>query len=162
MPPQKPGRQVTELDLHYPVGAYDEVHHPHGYAHARERHHWYWFAGLGVTGLLALAAGIVSWQVHEVAAPFCASEPGQIIVSPGGALELNIASVSCFGAAPEQKVFIRRAGRSVRGGKAIASFGTGAKVNATWVSDEQVVISQRGGKIWFFVPRWHDVHFCYR
>ncbi|CAL4867138.1 hypothetical protein MMA231_01389 [Asticcacaulis sp. MM231] len=162
MPLQGPGTQVTEQDLHLQTGAYDEVHHAHGYAHVRERHHWYWFAGLGVTAVLALAAGFVSWQVHEIAAPFCASEPGKVIRSPGGTLELNIASVSCFGAVPEQKIFIRRAGQTARGGKAVAAFGTGAKVNARWVSDEQVVISQRGGKIWFFVPRWHDVKFRYR
>ncbi len=144
------------------TGAYDEVHHAHGYVHKRERHHWYWFVGVGATVAAALLAGVLYWQVRTIAQPVCAHGPEQIVASPDGTMEMDVTSVSCFGASSEKKVFIRPAGSRAGSGKAIASFNEDAVVKARWTSDTEVMISHKGGRMWSFQPLWRDVHVRYQ
>ena len=162
MPLNDTGHRVSEHDLHIAVGAFDEVHHPHGYRHVRERHHWYWFAGIAATVAAALFGALIYWQVHTLSPPVCGHDGELITTSPDGRLELAVTRVSCFGAKTELKVFIRPSGASDGHGKAIASFSDAASLHVRWSSDTDVLISHTGGKVWSFQPLWRDVHVTYK
>jgi hypothetical protein len=149
---------VSEQDLHLNVGAYDEVHHAHGYAHIKEKHHWYWFAGIGVGIVSVIGAIFVYTQIEVAAPPFCERIAIQDKTSPDGSHWLEVAEVSCLGGATEQKIFM---GQTDGTTKLIAAFDNKASIRVRWISDTEVVITQSDGKIWFFQPKWKTLKIKY-
>lgn len=143
-------------------GAFDSVHHAHGYRWAPEPHHWYWYAGI-VGGVIGSISWIVVWWLFQTAsAPVCHREDIFTAQSPDESRELILSRVSCVASAPEQKLFLRPLNAQLRWPAAVASFSEAANVRARWVGDSTVVVSQTGGKIWSFQPGWRDVRIRYR
>ncbi|MFT3998454.1 MAG: hypothetical protein QM667_13710 [Asticcacaulis sp.] len=152
---REPLRTVSEQELHMKVGAYDELRHPHGYVYPKERHHWYWFAGIAASLVLV---GVTFWGYalyEQGAAPVCASHTVDSRASPGGTLA-EVRRVSCLGGAPDLRVVIHEPDGSVRGA-AVASFEAGTEVRLRWLADDELVLAKSGGRVWFFKTHWKDV-----
>jgi len=148
-------RTVSEQEMHMKVGAYDEIRHPHGYVYPKERHHWYWFAGIAASVALT---GVVFWGYalyDRGQAPVCATHQVSGETSPGGTLA-EVMSVSCFGGAPDLRVVIHEPDGSVKT-SAIAAFEAGTEVRLQWLSNDELVMQKAGGRVWFFKTHWKDV-----
>lgn len=156
MPAGEPLRTVSEQELHMKVGAYDELRHPHGYVYAKERHHWYWFAGIAAS--LALV-GAVFWGYAlyaRGASPICNSSFVDRSVSPGGGRVAEVRQVSCLGGAPDLRLIVHNAGDSAEA-PAVSAFEAGTEVHLRWVSDGELAVAKQGGRVWFFKTHWKDV-----
>jgi len=133
-------------------------HVPHGYVHPKERHHWYWYAGLSVASILLIVVPVVMWQLDSANLLLCKVSEPESLSSPDGSREIETARVSCLGGAEQQKVFLRRE----NGGRhTVASFDDAARIRVRWRADNEIVITQRGGKIWSFQPVWDHVRIRY-
>ncbi len=142
---------------HPPVGA--EPHHvPHGYIHPIERHHWYWYAGIAGSCVATVLACAVYWQVESSQAPLCARETDDSETSPSGAMEVEVLRVSCLGGPEKQKIVMHKSGG---GSQVMVSLDGKAEVRLRWISDNELVLTQTGGKVWTFLPRWGGVHIRY-
>jgi hypothetical protein len=140
-----------------------EPHHvPHGYAHPRERHHWYWYGGFAVAGLALALVSWVYWQYDHGAGPLCYGRIGAAVTSPGGAHELQIMRVSCVAADDRQLILLRDTEGGFGSERMIGSFDGEAKLRLRWLSDKEALIRRRGGKMWAFQPSWDGVHVTYR
>ena len=160
MPARPHSRPVNEQDLRLKVGAYDEQHHAHGYAWKKEKHHWYWFAGIAVTVILTVAAGSAYALYDRAVAPLCSRGDSEVLPSPDGTRVLESVMVSCAGGTPMRRVLIYAAGASYHV-PAVASFDEAAVVRIRWVSDDEVALTKSGGRVWDFRPHWHDVKVRY-
>lgn len=153
---REPLRTVSEQELHMRVGAYDELRHPHGYVYPKERHHWYWFAGIGASAALV---GAVFWGYalyERGSAPICASSFVDRSVAPGGSLVAEIRQVSCLGGAPDLRVVVHQAGDTAEA-PAISAFEAGTEVRLRWLSDDELAMAKQGGRVWFFKTHWKSV-----
>jgi len=141
-----------------PAGA--ELHHvPHGYTHPVERHHWYWYAGIAGSCVATVLACAIFWQVEHSQAPLCTREADDSLMSPGGAAEVEILRVSCLGGPQKQKIVLHKSGG---GSQTMVILDDKADIKLRWLSDTEIVLVQRGGKVWTFLPRWGGVHIQYR
>lgn len=145
---------VSRHEMGYKVGAYDELHHAHGYRWAPEKHHWYWFVGLGATCLGLLAIPLFYWMTATASAPFCSKSVWQVKTSPNGTYQVELAEVSCFGAPSEQQVMIAKDGDKTR---VIASYSLDAKIYLRWRADDELVVRRIGGDIWLVNTHWNQV-----
>lgn len=140
-----------------------EPHHiPHGYAHPKERHHWYWYGGFVLGGVIL---GLISWgywQYDHGAGPLCESRSGPAVSSPGLTHELQIVRVSCVAADDRQLVVLRDLDGGFGSERRIGSFDGQAKLRLRWLSDDEAIIRRRGGKMWAFQPSWGGIHVTYR
>ncbi|MDI7774186.1 hypothetical protein [Asticcacaulis sp. EMRT-3] len=140
-----------------------EPHHvPHGYKHPAEHHHWWWYAGLAAICLVIALIVFVFRQFDQAASPLCNRETGQVLNSPNGTMELSIATTSCLGGKPQIRLMMRRIDRGSGDPHTVVSFDDKASVRAGWVSDHEVLVSQKGGQITTFEPIWHDVRIHYK
>ena len=137
-----------------------EPHHvPHGYVHPKERHHWYWYAGLA-GGCLAIALTVVAFSMFDhAAAPLCTRDIDATIAAPQGTYDVDVATVSCFGGAPRQRVMMHAGGGSAH---TVVSFDGAAKVQARWASESELLVTHKGGKVLTFEPAWHGIRIHYR
>jgi hypothetical protein len=156
-----PDPRLYETGMPHEPRPYDEVHHPHGYVHEKEHHHWYWYGGLAVFGLVLLITPIVWWQIDTATGPLCAKENVKTLASPDRADEIELANVSCLGGHVQQKVFMRHVDGRATIGQSVASFDARAKIRIRWLNDGEIVITQRGGRIWAFQPKWAGVKIRY-
>ena len=138
-----------------------EPHHvPHGYVHPKEHHHWYWYAGIVAACAVTAVTTLIYMQFEHAEAPLCSKVVADSVTSPDGSQVLDLAQVSCFGGATRQKVFMHN---SYGGGlHAVVSFDSAERVRVRWTSDNEVMVTQKGGKIVTFEPFWHGVHIRYR
>ncbi|MDC7682339.1 hypothetical protein PQU92_03575 [Asticcacaulis sp. BYS171W] len=152
----EPLRTVSEQELHMKVGAYDELRHPHGYIYPKERHHWYWFAGIGAS--IALTGAIFwGYALYERGAtPVCASSLVDRSVSPNGGLVAEIRQVSCLGGAPDLRVVVHEVDDTADI-PAISAFEAGTEVRLRWLSDDELAMAKQGGRVWFFKTHWKAV-----
>ncbi len=138
-----------------------EPHHvPHGYVHPAEHHHWWWYAGLAGTCAVLGLGGLLWWQFDHAEAPLCARTIDDTLTSPDGSMDLDIAHVSCLGGAEKQKIFLHKADGG--SGHAVVSFDGETRLRVRWTSDNEVMISHKGGKVLTFEPTWGAVHIKYR
>jgi hypothetical protein len=147
-------------DPHPVPHAAAEPHHvPHGYAHPRERHHWYWYAGLAA-GCLMVALTFVTFSMFDHAAsPLCTREVDDTVSAPQGSYDVDVATVSCFGGAPRQRVMMRTDNGA---GHTVVSFDGAAHVQARWASESELLVTHKGGKVLTFEPAWHGIRIHYR
>ena len=144
------------------TGAFDTIHHAHGYRWAPERHHWYWYAGIAAVILIGVIWVWLWGMCDSASGPVCSLESLHIAQAPGEAAELELADVSCLGGASERKMFLRPLNTRLSLRHAVATFDPESRVKARWVSDTEIRLSQTGGKIWAYQPNWHDVHIRYQ
>ena len=160
MPDRQVLRPADEQDMRMATGAYDQIHHAHGYAWAPERHHWYWFAGIAASAVLGIA-GLALYVMFDLSmAPLCARSDSVLAVSPDGTRTLETVMVSCGGGEPSRKVLIYDTGGSANV-PAVASFDEAADVRVRWTSDAAVRVSKTGGRIWDSQLNWRDVRLHY-
>ncbi|EGF89179.1 hypothetical protein ABI_45260 [Asticcacaulis biprosthecium C19] len=160
MPARHTSRPVDELDLHLKVGAYDEYHHAHGYAHPREKHHWYWFAGIAAAISLTAVIGGVYTLYDRAMTPMCSRSDSETRMSPDGAYVLESVLVTCAGAAPNRRVLVYAPG-GAGNVPALASFDEAAFVRIRWDGDDRVVLTKSGGRVWSFRPHYRDIRVHY-
>jgi hypothetical protein len=163
-PPQRPATLAVkpgQSGLPHEPRPFDEVHHPHGYVTPKERHHWYWYGGMAVFGLIMLATPVIWWQLDTASGPLCRKEALKQAVSPAGTGEVELASVSCLGGHVQQKLFMRHKDGRATLTQTVASFDAAAKVRVRWRTDNEIVVTQRGGRIWSFQPVWDGVKIRY-
>lgn len=145
-------------DPHSAPHAAAEPHHvPHGYVHPKERHHWYWYAGLA-GGCLVIGLTVAAFSMFDhAAAPICSRQVDDTVGA--GAYDVDVATVSCFGGAPRQRVMMRTANGSAH---TVVSFDADAKVTARWASESELLVTHKGGKVLTFEPAWHGIRIHYR
>lgn len=155
MPDRHSAGPVNEQDLHMARGAYDQVHHAHGYRWKAEPHHWYWFAGVAAACVFGIA-GLTAFVMYDRAMPpLCSRSDSDVRISPDGSKALETVLVTCGGEA-SRKVLMYPAGGSAYV-PAVASFDEAAQVRARWRSDSEVMIRKSGGRVWNFRLFWKDV-----
>jgi hypothetical protein len=136
-------------------------HVPHGHVHPKERHHWYWYGGFALAGLIVALVSWVYWQYDHGAGPLCQSSGGASVTSPGGSHEIQIVRVSCFATGDRQLVLLRNVS-GVGSERMVGSFDGEATLRLRWLSDDEAYIRRRGGRMWAFQPSWNGVHVTYR
>ncbi len=137
-----------------------EYHHvPHGYVFPKEHHHWWWYAGIVASLLICAFISGVYWQFDQAEAPLCTQQTDDVITSPGGNVDLKLIHVSCLGGEPRQRLVLQKA----EGGKrTVISFDDKADIRGRWVSENEIVVTQKGGKMLSFEPLWNGIHVHYR
>jgi len=137
-----------------------EPHHvPHGYIHPKERHHWYWYAGLAGGGLVIAVAVAAFSMFDHASAPLCARDIDTTISAPQGTYDVDVATVSCFGGAPRQRVMMHAEGGAAH---TVVSFEGAARIQVRWASESELLITHKGGKVLTFEPAWHGIRIHYR
>lgn len=148
-----PGHGIRPEDL-------IEYHHvPHGYVHPKEHHHWWWYAGILGSVLICALISAVYWQFDQAEAPLCTHQVDDVITSPDGDIDLKLMHVSCLGGQLRQRLVLQKASG---GNRTVISFDEKADIRGRWLSDSEIVITQKGGKMLTFEPLWNGVHVHYR
>lgn len=140
-----------------PQEAVEPHHIPHGYAHPKERHHWYWYAGLA-GGCLVVGLTIAAWSMFDHAdAPLCSRDVDATVTA--GSYDVDVVTVSCFGGAARRRVMMHAEGGTAH---TVVSFDADARVQARWASESELLITHKGGRLLTFEPAWHGIRIHYR